>query len=69
MQDLPPDDPKPGILESSHDKPGNAWQAIPKGLRAKILTVAWALAVLVATAGWLYLIVRGALLVLNWLVG
>ena len=38
-----------------------------KKLRAKLFAIGWGLAVVVATAGWIYLIVRVGRLVVNWL--
>ena len=68
MQELHSNDPH-GIHKSSNDILRNTSQAIPNKLRAKAFTIAWALAVLVATAGWLYFVARVAAIILNWLVG
>ena len=40
--------------------------AMMKQLRGRLLTMVWAAAVIVATAGWFYFILRGALLIVNW---
>jgi hypothetical protein len=46
--------------------PHNRSGEVMKQLRGKLLTVVWAAAVLVATAGWMYFIVRGAWIVVSW---
>jgi hypothetical protein len=40
--------------------------AVLKELRGKSFTIGWAVAALMATAGWLYLIVRTAYYLFNW---
>jgi hypothetical protein len=67
MQDLHSD---PNLIHDSIDgKSSKGPHTILVELRAKALTVVWALAVLVATAGWLYFIARIAWLIVNWLSG
>ena len=39
-----------------------------KELRARLFALGWGLAVLVATGGWIYFIVRVGRLFVNWLV-
>jgi hypothetical protein len=46
--------------------PDSRSDAVMKQVRGKLLTVVWAAAVLVATAGWMYFIVRGAWIVVSW---
>jgi len=69
MQELHSNDPHSGIHKSSNDILSNTSHANPNTLRAKAFTIAWFLAVLVATAGWLYFIARLAVIILNSLVG
>jgi hypothetical protein len=49
------------------DKSRNKSPARRRELRGKLITVAWAAAVLIATAGWLYFIVRTAWSMVRWL--
>jgi hypothetical protein len=62
MPDLQSDDAQIAI-----DKPRNSSQSIPSEFRGKSFTVVWAAAVLIATAGWLYFMARGAWSIVNWL--
>jgi hypothetical protein len=49
------------------DKPASRSRAVLKELRGRSFTVGWAAAVLVATAGWLYLIMKAAWLMVSWI--
>jgi hypothetical protein len=62
MTDLHSDDPHVGIDKSAH-----TMRTLLSEWRGKSFTVVWAAAVLVATAGWLYFVARGAWSVVNWL--
>jgi hypothetical protein len=62
MTDLHSDDPHVGIDKSAH-----TMRALLSEWRGKSFTVVWAAAVLVATAGWLYFMARGAWSIVNWL--
>jgi hypothetical protein len=62
MPVLQSDDPNMGI-----DKPASRSHAVLKELRGRSITVGWTVAVLVATAGWLYLIMKAALLIVSWI--
>jgi hypothetical protein len=64
MPDLHSDDSHIAI-----DKPSNNPHAIPSEFRGKSFTVVWAAAVLIATAGWLYFMARGAWSMVNWFFG
>ena len=62
MKVLQSDDPDVGI-----DKSGSRSHAVLKGLRGRSLTIGWAAAALVATAGWLYCVGRASSLFVDWL--
>ena len=62
MKVLQSDGPDVGI-----DKSGSRSPAILKGLRGRSLTIGWAAAALVTTAGWLYFVGRASWLFVDWL--
>jgi hypothetical protein len=62
MPDQHSDEPNAGTGKSGNNPP-----ALRRELRGKLITVAWAAAVLIATAGWLYFIVRAAWSMVTWL--
>jgi hypothetical protein len=51
------------------DKVASRLHAPLRELRGNSYTIGWAIAVLVATAGWLYFIARTAYFLINWLLG
>ena len=67
MQDL---HSGPNLIHNSiNDKSSKVPHTTLVELRAKALMAVWIVAVLVATAGWLYFIARLAWLIVNWLSG
>jgi hypothetical protein len=61
MPVLQSDDPNMGV-----DKSTSRSHTVLKELRGRSFTIGWALAALVATAGWLYFIARGAWFLVGW---
>jgi hypothetical protein len=51
------------------DKLASRLQAVLTEFRRNACTIGWAIAALVATAGWLYFIARTAYFLFNWLLG
>jgi hypothetical protein len=64
MPDLHPDDARAGIEKSIPHSP-----VLRRPWRGQLITVAWSAAVVIATAGWLYFIVRAGWALVGWLIG
>jgi hypothetical protein len=64
MPVLQSDDPNMGI-----DKSASRSHAVLKELRGRSFTIGWAVAALVATAGWLYFVARVASFLVSWFFG
>jgi hypothetical protein len=64
MPVLQSDNPDNGINKSASRS-----EAVLKELRERSFTVGWAVAVLVATAGWLYFLARAAWFLVSWFFG